>query len=880
MGDTPTGTVTFLFTDIAGSTRLWEERPDEMRAALAEHDGLVRAAIEENGGYVFATGGDGFAAAFSRAHDAIDAASNAQAALADHPLIRVRMGIHTGEVQERDGDYFGPAVNRAARIMAVAHGGQVLLSAATRELLPDRSCRDLGEHRLRDLSAAQRLFQLGEGLFPVLRSVDVVPSNLPTVLTDLVGRSDDVVELSRLAHRDRVLTLTGTGGVGKTRLALAVAGAVAAEFFDGVWFVELAPVADAAGIGRAVAAALGVGSMLGVDQAGVVEYLRGRRLLLILDNCEHVLDAAADFAAAVIAAAPELHVIATSREPLGVDGEVVRRVRSLGVPDESADAATVDAADAVRMFVDRATAASGEFVLGPVNRAAVVEICRKLDGIPLAIELAAARVRAMTPEQIAARLDERFRLLSGARRAQERHRTLQAAVSWSYDLLSVEEQVVFRRLSVFPSSFDMAAAESVAGDGINVLDDLLHLVDRSLVQHDPDTGRYRLLETLRQFGAERAVDADEANDLRERYVAHYVRLLAEVGPRYEGERSATAGAALVVEMDNVVAVAELLIREHRWRDLYELCMSARFFLCLNAPALMMRWLQAALEAGACVDAQEQVDALGLISWNSFSVGDLDLGVRQADESLALAARTEMLPSPWAHFAVGSVRGVQGRRDEYLDHLSDAVRCAERRHDRLSRLFMRATWLDAFLQIHGYDGNEAVVDEVLREASEHPAAHITAVVCAAATAISFQRDLVRGLRYVDSVTDLGAGGALLGAWLSTLHATAHAEVDPRAGVGLAVQGARWSDRCGSPFAMNGAVFTLAFLATRIGRFDTAQQLFAHGEAGTEWREHPGFAWLRSETIAALENAGVTTPVLSHELSRQELYTILTDLQASS
>ncbi len=420
--------------------------------------------------------------------------------------------------------------------MAVGHGGQVLVSATTASLLDAAvERRDLGEHRLRDLTAPQRVFQLGDREFAALRSMNAASSNLPTMLTELVGRGESIDELSRLVLAQRIVTLTGTGGVGKTRLSLAVAAAAASEFFDGVWFVELAPVADTAGVARATAAALGVAATVGVDATGLIEYLSGRRLVLVMDNCEHVLDAAADLVDAVVTAAPEVHVIVTSREPLGVDGEVVRRVRSLAVPDDDTDPAAVAASDAVRIFVERASAADGDFALDDSNRAAVVEICRKLDGIPLAMELAAARVRAMTPNQIAGRLDERFRLLSGARRAQERHRTLQAAVSWSYDLLSAEEQRVFRRLSVFPSSFDLAAAEAVVGEP-GALDEVLHLVDRSLVQHDPGTGRYRLLETLRQFGTDRAAEADEADAIRDRFIDHCCALVADVGPRYEDPR--------------------------------------------------------------------------------------------------------------------------------------------------------------------------------------------------------------------------------------------------------------------------------------------------------------------------------------------------------
>ena len=371
------------------------------------------------------------------------------------------MGLHTGETVERDGDYFGPVVNRAARLMAVAHGGQVVCSQATAALADSGvGLRSLGEHRLRDLGVAEHVFQVGVGVFPPLRSVDAMPTNLPTVRTELIGRADDMAALARLVELEQLVTLTGVGGVGKTRLALAVAAAMAPAYPDGCWLVELAPVAEGAEVLKTVAAAMRAPA---TDLDGLVAYLADRRMLVVLDNCEHVLADTARLVDAVLADAPELHVVATSREPLGLDGEHVRRVQSLGVP--ALDAAVGEAAGtpAVRLFAERAAAASDGFAITPANVSSVVDICRHLDGIPLAIELAAARVRAMPPAEIAGRLGERFRLLAGgSRRAQERHRTLLATVSWSHDLLSDAERLVFRRLAVFPASFDLAAAEAVA----------------------------------------------------------------------------------------------------------------------------------------------------------------------------------------------------------------------------------------------------------------------------------------------------------------------------------------------------------------------------------------------------------------------------------
>ena len=494
----PSGVVTFLFTDLQGSTRLWEEHPVAMQSALARHDDLVGAAIASHGGRVVKMTGDGAMAVFERSDDALSAALDAQGALAVEewgetgPLV-VRMGVHTGDAQHRDHDYFGPTVNRAARVAAVANGGQILCTRTSSDLAGDTFVlTSLGYHRLRDLGAADELFQVGGGAFPALRSVDAVPTNLPTVLTDLIGRSDDVARIASLVETERLVTLTGVGGVGKTRLALAAAASTTESFPDGVWFVELAATSSSDEITRAITGAIGAPAL---DLSSLAVYLAGRRTLLVLDNCEHVLADASAVAAAIMVAGPEPAIVATSREPLGVGGEIVRSVRSLDLPDPDADDADIAAASAVRLFVERATAATDRFMLSSSNVSDVAAICAQLDGIPLAIELAAARVRAMPPGEIARRLGERFRLLSAGRGALERHRTLQAAVSWSHDLLSGHEKAVFRRLAVFPSTFELDAAEYVAGSGeIDVIGALVHLVDQSLVEHDTTT---RALPTLR-----------------------------------------------------------------------------------------------------------------------------------------------------------------------------------------------------------------------------------------------------------------------------------------------------------------------------------------------------------------------------------------------
>jgi predicted ATPase/class 3 adenylate cyclase len=566
--------VTFLFTDIEGSTRLWEAAPDAMRTALACHETIVRGAIEDHGGYVFATGGDGFAAAFARPTDAIAAAEAAQEALGaeawpDAVVLRVRMSLHTGVVEERDGNYFGPAVNRAARLMALAHGGQVVASAATADVVadalpPEVKLADLGEHLLRDLSRREHVFQVeAPGLgseFPPLRSPDVMPGNLPVQPTSFVGRSDEVRDLVEALRRTHLVTVTGTGGVGKTRLAVQVAADLLPSFADGAWLCELAAAGDADTLAQVVASTLGVAQRAGRSlERSIFEFLRPTHLLLVLDNCEHLLDASGRLAAAILAECPQVRVLATSREALAVPGEQVWPLRSLDLPGSGSGLEAVAATASVRLFCERAAAARPGFALSETNVAAVVEICQRLDGIPLAVELAAARVAAMTPAEIAALLDERFRLLTGGRRtAVERHQTLRATVDWSYSLLSATERVVFDRLAAFSGGFTMEAATAVViGDGVetwDVLDAVAGLVAKSMVVAEPGAGehtRYQMLETLRQYGRERLDERGETDRWRRRHAEHFAVFAADVGRGLRGRDELAWRERLMADLDNL-----------------------------------------------------------------------------------------------------------------------------------------------------------------------------------------------------------------------------------------------------------------------------------------------------------------------------------------
>jgi predicted ATPase/class 3 adenylate cyclase len=576
-GGLPTGTVTFLFTDLEVSTRLWEEHPETMRNALARHDSLLRAAVDGHHGRVVKARGDGVHAVFASAHDALDAAVAAQRALCLEPWgetgpLQVRMGVHTGEADQREGDYFGTAVNRAARLVAAAHGGQVVVSQATeailRDALPgDVGLVDLGVHGLRDLSRPEQIFQVAAPGLPAefarLRSLDVLPGNLPRQVTTFVGREREIETLGELVRDRPVVTLTGVGGVGKTRLAVQVAAEVVPDFPDGAWLCELAPVGDPGAVWESVAASLGVQPFPGraLDEA-VLEYLGPKRLLMVLDNCEHLLDAVARVVDAVAQRCRRVAILATSREGLALAGEQIIAVPSLGLPAADADRDALARADAVRLFCDRAHDAKSDFALTDHNAGAIGQLCRRLDGIPLAIELAAARVRSLTPEDLVARLDQRFRLLTrGSRGALERHQTLRNTIDWSYDLLTATEREALNQLSVFAGGYDLAAAEAIiAGADRDVLDTaevMGQLVDKSLVDVDDEAGgRYRLLETIRQYAQERLEASGDAPAVRRQHADHYVVVAETAGPHLRNRDQLTWASAVGRDTDNFRAALD------------------------------------------------------------------------------------------------------------------------------------------------------------------------------------------------------------------------------------------------------------------------------------------------------------------------------------
>lgn len=596
---------TFLFTDIEGSTRLWEQEPARMRAAMARHDELSRKAVLGAGGQIVKTTGDGVHAVFADAVQALHAALTLQQAMAapapeDGIALKLRCGVHCGECEARDGDFYGPVLNRAARVMSASHGGQTLVTQAVAERVAERlppaaALLDLGTVRLRDLASAERVYQLLHPAlrtqFPPLRSLEATPNNLVQQLNSFVGRERELAEVRALLSKTRLLTLLGMGGIGKSRLSVQLGAELLDEYPDGVWLVELAPLADPLLVPQALATVLGVKEDRG---AGITDallgHVRDKTLLVILDNCEHVVHACADLAKRLLQAGPGVRVLTSSRDVLQVAGETVYQVPTLGVP--AADEEGEDTVpprrlgsmgsegrgashparpglvnelarhEAVRLFLDRARAVQPSLQLDADNAAAVASICRRLDGIPLALELAAARARVLSVQAIAERLKDRFRLLvTGDQTVLPRQRTLRALIDWSFELLSDTERVMFGRLSVFAGGWTLESAEAVcAGGGLeaeDVLDLLAQLVQKSLVVMDRDGQRYRMLETVRAYAAEKLAEAGDEDATRGMHVAHFVAAAEEARGKLAGPEQAKWLSLLDLEREN-------LLGAHAW----------------------------------------------------------------------------------------------------------------------------------------------------------------------------------------------------------------------------------------------------------------------------------------------------------------------------
>ena len=669
-----TETLAFLFTDIEGSTALLGRLGEEAYAhVLAGHGAIIRSALAAHGGKEVGTQGDGFFAVFSSPRACVLAVIEMQRSLAARgwprgEQVRVRMGVHVGEAYETAAGPVGLDVHRGARVAAVAHGGQVVFSAAACALVrgslpPGVSLRDLGRHRLKDLGLPEHVFQLdADGLvreFPPLRSLDnpELPNNLPSDLSSFVGRKAELEEVRALVESNRLVTLAGAGGSGKTRLALQVAAELLDGSGEGAWFVDLSLVTDPEAVAGSVLSALGARRT--VDRPPLehlVDLLRTQRVLVVLDNCEHLVDACAKVADLVRRSCSAVHVLATSREPLGTDGEHVYRLRPLSLPAAGADRVEALAgSEAVQLFVERARARDGSLDLGDADAALVGSICRRLDGVPFAIELAAARLSTMSLVDLNDRLDQRFRLLTGgSRTAVARQRTLQATVDWSYDLLGQREQQVLGLLSVFSGSFDLAAAEAVCAPAVasvfEVADAVGSLVSKSLVSAERSSGtlRYRLLETMRQYGADQLVrTGGEAavGDVRSAHALYYLKLAEEAAPELLGQGQATWLRRLDPDWDNLRTALEYLSAEGRSQDVLRLGAALWRFFASRGYLEPIALLEAALERSD--DVPDGVRGRGLLATGtlvSFLLGEHLRGealaaIELSDQAVHVARRT-------------------------------------------------------------------------------------------------------------------------------------------------------------------------------------------------------------------------------------------------
>jgi predicted ATPase/class 3 adenylate cyclase len=657
MAELPTGTVTFLFTDIEGSTPLAQQFPAELPALLARHHTILHAAIAAHHGHVFQIIGDAFCAAFYTASDALQAALDAQRTLQYEAWlpapIRVRMGLHTGSAQASAaeavaGGYVGYAtLARTQRVMSVAYGDQILLSNACAELLRgqlpvDITLRDMGDHRLKGLAQPDRLWQLvAPGLateFPPLKSLTTVPNNLPIQLTSFVGREKEISEAIRLMTNTRIFTFIGPGGTGKTRLALQLAEEQLTEFKDGAWQVELAPLADAAYITSTIAATFSLREVQGVPLINsVIDYLRGKQLLLILDNCEHLVEACAQLADQLLHDCPHLKIIASSREALGISGETVYRVPSL-----------LDS-EAARLFIERAVKADARFKATEQYTPFIVQICHRLDGIPLAIELAAARVKLFTPQQIAERLDDRFKLLTGgSRTALPRQQTLRALIDWSYLTLNGMEQRALRRLAVFSGGWTIEAAEAIIGEP-ETLDGLAGLVNKSLVNVEEQDGasRYQFLETIRQYAMEKLVEANEAGETRDRHLKYFkdlalqnnrtISIFAAAIAVDEEARTYAWARAIDKEYDNMRAALEWAIQSDpaAAAELIDILNPYWNVRDLNSEARL--WCRAIIDNPRITDAPRS-KALGILAYALMILGEMREAATAASQGIEISRR--------------------------------------------------------------------------------------------------------------------------------------------------------------------------------------------------------------------------------------------------
>jgi predicted ATPase/class 3 adenylate cyclase len=718
----PSGVVAFLFTDIEGSTRRWEADAEKMLSALRVHDAVLGEAVERHCGRLFKHTGDGVCAAFETPGAAVEAAIAAQRELA----LPVRMGIATGEAEFSRGDYFGPVLNRAARLMSAGHGGQILLDGPTAALLTKVELVDLGQRRLRDIAKPVALFQVrAPGLqadFPPLKTVDPAPGNLRPATTSFIGRKRDIAELEILLGTHPLVTLTGPGGVGKTRLALETASQLAHQFLDGVWVIELGSVTDAGAVPDAVAAVLGITQQPGTSLSeSVAAALEGRARLLIFDNCEHVLNAAAELVEAILTRSTTVTILATSREGLHVAAEQLRPVSPLDV-HPNADAS------AVTLLVERARHfAPGFSLTGDAD--AVMEICRRLDGIPLAIELAASRMVSMSAPEVLERLDDRFRLLVESRRGPQRHHTLRNVVQWSYDLLDSTEQDLLNRCSVFVGGLDLAGACAVSGseDEIAILDLLDALVRKSLLVVDrlSERTRFSMLETIRQFAHEQLQAAGAAEAAHNAHARYFAARETDVLALWDSPRQRESYSWLIVELANLRAAFRWSADHHDLDTAASIAVYTGFlggWIELHEPST---WEEELIDAARAV-GHPRLAQLYVGAAECYRTGRLDDAVGYADAALAAIdnGRFDRMLYDIEPTALGGAYITKGMADRWL------ALCRNRfARGQGINTYNRAAMVMALITAGKTDEAQAACDDLLAaaDATDDPGAYSFALL---------------------------------------------------------------------------------------------------------------------------------------------------------
>ena len=753
--------LTFLFTDLENSTPLWEKYPQDMQQASLRHDILMRAVIKKHSGSVVKTTGDGFHAVFQSPSDGVAAALDGQRRLAaeDWPPVigslKVRMGLHTGLSQEREGDYYGLQVNLAARIMGLGSGGQILLSEATKNLVEDslpQGCTltDLGEHRLKGIASLERIFQLVhpslDSDFPPLKSLLLFKHNLPRQPSSFIGREEEIMEINRLIKNTALLTLLGPGGTGKTRLMLQVAEEIIEDFPDGVWLVELAPLTDPELIPERVAAALNVQEQPGHRMHDtLIEYLRRKELLLLLDNVEHLVRECAEFVEQLLRYCPKLKILVTGREALFIEGEMTIQIPSLSLPQTKGEVTPdgIRTSEGVQLFLDRAQSVRPEFSLNSNTAGLVAEIVLRLDGIPLALELAAARLSMLTVDQIAVRLNDRFRLLTGGRRtALPRQQTLQALIDWSWNLLDEKEHILLRRLSVFSGGWMLEAAQAVAGfdplDEFDVFDLMEQLINKSLVtvQHPPSgEARYGMLESIRQYAQNKLFDAGEGESLRNRHTDYFVSLVDLYDQQAFGPEFYNWLERFSVEGDNLRTVVEWISEDKPGLTLHFAGKLLQFEVSWINYREARAWLAPVIEQtrplieadNPDISITDFIRALVSLGWLLVTHGEMLEGLSILDESIDLARKHDELRL--LAFALGMKAQAMGSNVswEIIEQLEQIIELCRQQDYEMELILALFSVGQAYFIKGDIEKGQRATSEVIELAEKHDVLFIKAWV---------------------------------------------------------------------------------------------------------------------------------------------------------